>query len=266
MIQVRSGTAALLATALVTIAVCNLDAQNLKGSAASVEKMYSAAVQNDFEFLKTSSSVSAAVTKGNLVRLSGNADYELDTEVQFPFLMSEVRTFVERLGYQYRAACGERLVVTGAARPLDMKLANGSEFSVHPTGMAVDLRRIGLSSKCLNWLRATLIALEKAGVLEATEERRPQHFHVAVFPTPYANYVAAQTRAVVAQSRPASGPSDTQEAPVTVSYEVRSGDSLWRIAVRHDTTVKAIQDLNKMRSDTIFPGQVILVPTTNTPR
>jgi hypothetical protein len=53
-------------------------------------------------------------------------------------------------------------------------------MSVHPTGMAVDLRRP--SGRCLTWLRRTLLAAERRGAIEATEERHPPHFHVAVLP------------------------------------------------------------------------------------
>lgn len=66
--------------------------------------------------------------------------------------------------------------------------------SVHPTGMAVDLRKSHVPA-CLHWLRSTLLSLEKAGVLEATEEFSPPHFHVAVFPTAYSRYVELLTRA-----------------------------------------------------------------------
>ncbi len=267
MIQVRSGTAALIATALVTVVVSNLHAQSLKGSPESVDRMYSAAVQNGFEFLKTSASVNAAVNAGKLVRLTGNSDYELDAEVQYPFVMSEARLFVERLAEQYRAGCGERLVVTGGTRPLDMKLRNGSPLSVHPTGMAVDLRKANISGKCRKWLTENLLKLEKAGVLEATSESRPAHFHVAVFPATYANYVAALTNAANAQTQTqtrstSSGPAESPDLAL-VSYLVRSGDSLWRIAMKHDTTVTAIQELNKLKTNTIHPGQVILVPKLN---
>jgi hypothetical protein len=37
-----------------------------------------------------------------------------------------------------------------------------------------------------------LLDLERRGLLEATEERRPAHFHVAVYSTPYARYVASR--------------------------------------------------------------------------
>jgi hypothetical protein len=57
--------------------------------------------------------------------------------------------------------------------------------------MAIDLRKPTRGS-CLRWLRETLLAIEGEGAIDATEERRPPHFHVAVFPRQYSAYVAAR--------------------------------------------------------------------------
>jgi LysM repeat protein len=266
MLPGRIGTAALVAAALATVVVGKLQAQSLKGSQSSVNKMYTFAIQSGFDFFGTTSAVNSAVNSGRLVKLASNSDYALH-DVEHPFVKEEARLFVERLGSQYRDNCGEALVVTGATRPLNMKLANASDHSVHPTGMAVDLRR-PKTTKCQKWLRTTLTSLEKAGVIEATEEKRPPHFHVAVFPRPYARYVEVQSSAAPSSSAPlvsptriaTSGPSQGAEVQV-VSYNVRSGDSLWSIATKHDTTVVALRELNKLSSSKIYPGQAILVPT-----
>jgi LysM repeat protein len=148
-----------------------------------------------------------------------------------------------------------------------MRVRNASDHSVHGTGMAVDLRSALIPARCRTWLRKTLESLEKAGVIEATEEKKVPHFHVAVFPSPYSNYVAqlSSTEAVVAEADD-SGPTDDSAEPGVVSYLVRSGDSLWRIATTHDTSVQVLQDINKLRGSTIHPGQVILVPVANSPR
>ena len=125
-----------------------------------------------------------------------------------------------------------------------MRLFNSVDRSVHPTGMAIDLRKSNRTS-CRNWLRRTLLSLERTGVIEATEEHHPPHFHVAVYPTPYARYVAAR-----------GGPTHAS----VDQYKVRSGDSLWAIARRHDTTVDRLKEINGLSSSRLLPGQTLKIP------
>jgi hypothetical protein len=186
--------AALSLLALTTCATCGtpvLEAQSLLGSHESLLRQNEEAREHDFTYLRTSSDVRDYAQQGLLVRLPGNADYELaGDEVSFPYARPEVKTFVERLSSQYRDSCGERLVVTSLTRPITRQPPNASAISVHPTGMAVDLRRSD-SSGCRQWLETVLLDLEGKGVLEATREQYPPHYHVAVFPNPYLQYVAS---------------------------------------------------------------------------
>lgn len=228
-------------------------AQSLRGSQTSVSRMYSHARSADLHFFTTGKGIRNAAADGSLVKLSGNSDYTLDG-VSYPYVRPVTRTFVQRLGAQYRAACGERLVVTSAARPRSLHLINSVSKTVHPTGMAVDLRRSNRAS-CRNWLRSTLLSLEGSGVLEATEEHRPPHFHVAVFPGPYGEYLREKSVAlpVVKQASRAT-PSSTSR------HKVRSGESLWTIAKNNGTTVSKLKAANNLRSSTIQPGQLLRLP------
>jgi hypothetical protein len=155
-------------------------AQSLRGSRRSVNRMHDRAVANHLQFYDTFRAVRSAEGRGRFVPLDRGAGYEVAVTGDVPVVLPTTRDFVRRLAGQYRAACGGTLVVTGATRPLDRQLVNSSSRSVHPTGMAVDLRKP--SGRCLTWLRRTLLAQERAGLIEATEEHRPPHFHVAVFP------------------------------------------------------------------------------------
>ena len=178
--------AALTAASLFAIAD-RADAQSLRGSSASVSRMHRYAKSNALPFHRNASAVSAAAAAGKLVRLRSSSDLGISS-ISHPYVRPTTDLFIRRLASQYRDACGQKLVVTGATRPLSVKLANGSPRSVHPTGIAIDLRRP--TGKCLTWLRRTLLSLERGGVIEATEERRPPHFHVVVFESTYRRYLA----------------------------------------------------------------------------
>jgi hypothetical protein len=182
-----------LAITAALLSVCPLSAaraQSLDGSRTSLVLQNLGAAEEGFTYLRTDSEVQEFVKLGLLVRLPGNGDYEL-AGVSYPYARREVKLFVERLAHQYRDQCGEPLVVTSLTRPVTRQPRNASELSVHPTGMAIDLRRSDRAS-CRTWLEATLLRLEGKGVLEATREHWPAHYHVSVFGTAYGRYVAQQ--------------------------------------------------------------------------
>ena len=173
-------------------------AQSLRGSRASINRMYREARAEHFSFFETPVSVRKAVAAKRLVRLAPDETFRLHN-VGYPFVRPATRTFVERLAPQYTAACGDTLVVTSAVRPATRQPSNSTARSVHPTGMAVDLRKPE-DRECLKWLRSTLLELEEAGVLEATEEFAPPHFHVAIYNNAYTEYVEARRKAVAGES------------------------------------------------------------------
>jgi len=50
-----------------------------------------------------------------------------------------------------------------------------------------------------------------------------------------------------------------------IEYVVRSGDTLWLLAQRYNTTVDAIKRLNGLTSDNLSIGQVLKIPSTTPP-
>jgi hypothetical protein len=184
-VRMLSRTCAALALASTTVAG-TASAGELGGSVASMKQQHQVAVQLRYTFLRTPAEVREYVAKGRLEALEGNADYAL-FDVSFPYARAEVRMFVERLAADYRAAMGKQLVVTSLTRPEALQPRNAHQLSVHPTGMAVDFR-IPDDAASRRWLEGTLISMEKRGLLDVTRERRPPHYHVAIFPGPYRAY------------------------------------------------------------------------------
>lgn len=223
-------------------------AQSLRGSPWSITRQNRVAHDHDFTFLHTTRGIRDFVSKGYLVEVVADGNFTL-AAVSHPYARPEVKLFIERLGAHYRAACGEPLVITSLTRPISSQPNNASRRSVHPTGMAVDVRRSNQRA-CRAWLEDTLLELEKEGVLEATRERYPPHYHIAVFPNPYARYVA-------------SLPDKSLPEPAEVShYEVRRGDSLWSIARDYGIDVDTLKAVNKISGNRIYAGQKLRIPSS----
>ncbi|HET9455048.1 MAG TPA: DUF5715 family protein [Gemmatimonadaceae bacterium] len=154
-----------------------------------MRNQYAVAKKNDFTFLRTAGQVRDFAEKGRLDTVAGNADYRV-AKVSFPYARPEVLAFIERIARRYREATDEQLVVTSLTRPSAAQPRNAHRLSVHPAGMAVDLR-IPASADARRWLETELLDLERADVLDVTRERRPPHYHVAVFPEAFAAYAVA---------------------------------------------------------------------------
>jgi len=190
----HSSLAALAPLALLALApAAHAIADELEGSRDSLLKAYRVAKRNDYTFLRTSADVKKFVAAERLVRVKSNADFAVKSTVRFPYARPAVKLFIERLSRQYRAATGDRLIVTSLTRPISRQPSNASELSVHPAGMAVDFR-VPAKAAHRRWLERTLLSLEDKVVLDVTREHSPPQYHVAVFPRAYERYVAALKR------------------------------------------------------------------------
>lgn len=240
-------------------------AQSLKGSPASINKQYQAALAYGYTFVKTSSEVRDLVDPGYLVRVNPDRYMELHN-VSYPYARPGAKLFLNRLSAQYYSACGEKLGVTSLLRPKDRQPANSVARSVHPTGMAIDLR-VPRTQKCNSWLQNTLLSLERDNLVEVTREHYPPHFHVAVLIKNYETRVAALT----GSKGPADRKGDTLPAPAARSvayagtsprYVVRRGDTLSQIAARTGVPVSKLRAANGLRGNLINAGQKLKIPTT----
>jgi LysM repeat protein len=251
--------------------------ESLRGSKASVEKMYDFALSRRYPFYLTPFTLDQAIAQGKLVPLTGDATYELTRGVGFSYSTVEVREFITQFAPQYLAACGAPLTVTSAARPLSRQPHNANPHSVHPTGIAVDIRR-PYPGPCLTWVRNALADLEAQGIVEATEEHHPVHLHIAVLKAPGERFklpdltngvvVAreAQARTTILVSAPPNG---VAGMPATVAdslraeglYRVRPGDTLWDVAQKTGVSVEALAAANpRTRTSVLRAGSTLKLP------
>ena len=52
-------------------------------------------------------------------------------------------------------------------------------------------------------------------------------------------------------------------SPTYTEYVVKKGDSLYTIAKKYKTTIAELTDVNMLTTNTLYPNQVLLVPTNN---
>jgi hypothetical protein len=166
----------------------------LKGSKASVDASYAKALEEDLDFLEDGDDINRYVELGLRVRVKESSHLILH-DVSYPFAVTAVKLFAERLSAQYFAACHEKLVVTSLMRPKNEPREYSSPRTVHPTGMAIDLRIP--QGVCRTWLEDTLRVLEVGqavldATLEGVEGNSPPHFHIVVYPSAYSAFVAAK--------------------------------------------------------------------------
>ncbi len=238
----------------------------LRGSRDKMERQHGAAEGNDYPFLQTPADVEQFAQLGVLVPVEPSSELKL-SKVSFAVTRPEVRTFVRRLAHQYSGVCGQPLVVTSLTRPVDEQPDNASELSVHPAGMAVDIGRVS-GRKCRRWMERTLLSMQEQGVLEATKERHPAHYHIAVYPDRYDAYVAQLGDG---DADGGAAPPDVTATPTPrrlamrevarrVTYRVQRGDTLGEIAERHGVSVARLKRVNGLRTSRIAPGQLLRIP------
>lgn len=177
--------------ALLLVATPSLAAEveiSLRGSPNSMVRQNDVAKTLGYKFVKTPDQLSTLVEEGEFVAIPGNEDHVVLRSVSYAYARPELRLFIERLSEQYHEATGERLVVTSLTRPTTEQPRNSHELSVHPTGIAVDIR-ISDRRASQQWLESVLLKLERQNLLDVTRERWPPHYHVALFPAEYANHV-----------------------------------------------------------------------------
>ncbi|HEX6069234.1 MAG TPA: DUF5715 family protein [Longimicrobiaceae bacterium] len=184
----RAAPLALVLSLFLAAPAFALGGATLKGSSTSMVRQNSVAKANDYSFLRSAAQVDRFVEEGYLVPIESTGSLEVNSGVSYPVARPQMKIFLERLGNQYHESCGEPLVVTSLVRPTSEQPRNSHPLSVHPAGMAADLR-ISARQDCRAWLESTLLDLEARELLDVTRERKPPHYHVALFPDRYLAYI-----------------------------------------------------------------------------
>ncbi|MAD60502.1 MAG: hypothetical protein CMH49_03170 [Myxococcales bacterium] len=246
---------------------------SLRGSSRSVDRQVIAARRSGLKRYKSRQQVLRAIRKGHLKRVRPKHYLQL-SNVSYPYAHPKLHSLLNRLGRLYYKHCRSPLVITSLTRPINEQPRNGSKRSVHPAGIAADLRVPPYA--CRKWLRNTLLSWETQGFIEATREKRPPHFHIVIIPHRLNTTRLAQLKATQQQGRKKRSKSSRytknkhanryakrrgqKTSRMTKTYRVRRGDSIWRLSRRWHVSEKAIKRINGLKSSHIELGQVLKIP------
>ena len=231
---------------------------SLRGSARSLDRQNRAARSAQLKAHRHGYQVRASVKSGRIVRVRPTATLEL-ANVSYPYAHPQLKKFIETLSRAYFKNCGAKMVVTSLIRPRAEQPRNASRRSVHPHGIAVDLRKPWRA--CRRWLEPHLLSLEKQGMVEATRERRPPHYHVTIDPQKINAYLTKR-----GQKKGRSYKKDSRRRSRRLKhrtprrYKVRSGDSLWSLSRSWKTSISSIQRINRLSKDMLDIDQILIIP------
>jgi hypothetical protein len=134
--------------------------------------------------------------------------------------------FLADLAHQHAAHFQRPLQVSSAVRTVEYQkklertngnaaAAEGDIASPHLTGATIDIAKTGMTRDEIAWMRASLLALEKAGKLDVEEEFMQRCFHITVYKSYAAATAAPPPPAEAANTAddPAI-PSDKSSAPI----------------------------------------------------
>jgi hypothetical protein len=100
--------------------------------------------------------------------------------------------FLTEIGRAHAAAFHRPLEVSSAVRTVayqkqleringNATAAEGDIASPHLTGAAIDIAKQGMTRQEIGWMRAWLLPLENAGMIDVEEEFRQSCFHITVY-------------------------------------------------------------------------------------
>jgi len=174
----------------------SLSAQNgsLRGSPSSMIKQNRVADKEDLTRLKDNAMIKRFVKSGLLVPLVDGDGIVVDRrlEVNRRFCRPKAVEFLKDLGTRFEREFHRPLQVNSCVRDIETQKAlrwfnrnaaptSGDKASAHLTGSAVDIARLGLTSKEQSFVDSRLKYNERAGKIEATKEHMQAVWHVMVF-------------------------------------------------------------------------------------
>jgi hypothetical protein len=147
------------------------------GEVSSSKQQFGYAMENQLPFMTNEADYETRIASGYFVRLEGPF---LEVHAKRPYALPSTVAFATEMSVAYNTfGCG-RLVIKDTLRLTTERPKNGSPESVHPAGMALDIRTKYIPVECADWLRTYISQKEAEGKVDGTQEWKPEHLHIVV--------------------------------------------------------------------------------------
>jgi hypothetical protein len=184
----------------------------MRGSLTSLERQNERAEAEGLERIENEDDLSDRIARRFLVPVPVSAALTVnqDLPVHHRYCRPWTARFLTDLARAYATIFSGPLEVSSAVRTVEYQkrlmavngnaaAAEGDIVSPHLTGATVDIAKSGMSRQEIGWMRAWLMPLQKAGMIDVEEEFQQACFHISVYQT----YVPA--RAASSKARAGSG-------------------------------------------------------------
>ncbi|MEO7456251.1 MAG: hypothetical protein ABIY52_08310, partial [Gemmatimonadaceae bacterium] len=145
-----------------------------------------------------------------------------------------------------------KLTITSLTRPTTLQPRNAHKLSVHPAGMAVDLR-VPADATNRAWLEKELLALEHDGLIDVTREHTPAYYHIAVFAEPFLKYAARIDAEKAAKLEAARSAAVQRALAYTIPVDEQKGAPAGLLLAGTSLLLAAIPVSRRMRGSSLRP-------------
>jgi hypothetical protein len=181
----------------------------MRGSLTSLERQNERAEAEGLERIEDEDDLSDRIARRFLVPVPVSAALTVnqDLPVHHRYCRPWTARFLTDLARAYAAIFFGSLEVSSAVRTVEYQkrlmtvngnaaAAEGDIVSPHLTGATIDIGKSGMSRQEIGWMRAWLMPLQKAGMIDVEEEFQQACFHISV----YRNYVPARAPGLIARA------------------------------------------------------------------
>jgi|WetSurMetagenome_2_1015567.scaffolds.fasta_scaffold19904_5 hypothetical protein len=211
----------------------------LRGSYESLLRQNQRTEADGLERIQDDEDLNDRINRGMLVPVPGSSSLMVDSRLpeNRRYCRPWTASFLADLAHAHAAQFRDPLFVSSAVRTVAFQKqlmrtngnatsAEGDIASPHLTGATIDIAKHGMSNQEVGWMRAWLLPLQDAGMIDVEEEFQQSCFHITV----YKSFVLANPSAmpvVQASAAPIQAlpvrPSRAEQAPARSSKaETRS--------------------------------------------